>query len=162
MGDERQRRLDWKFITASAAPFAGTCIAARQKSHDVRRQRPFTASEAVVRIASLGFLPADHSDSLEIHRNCEFTEMRRRSAKRKDLGALRKSPGICSQNQWFNGYNHNLVSWYLCNICLPGLRDLSNENANTFDSRGLWCVVLLGAERGYDESRKALRRAGLT
>src|SRR5712691_11263337 len=85
MGDERQRRLDWKFITASAAPFAGTCIAARQKSHDVRRQRPFTASEAVVRIASLGFLPADHSDSLEIHRNCEFTEMRRRRAKRKEL-----------------------------------------------------------------------------
>jgi len=32
MGDECQRRLDWKFITASAVPFAGTCIAARQKA----------------------------------------------------------------------------------------------------------------------------------
>ncbi len=29
------------------------------------------------------FRPADRSDSLEIHTNCEFTEMRGRSAKRK-------------------------------------------------------------------------------
>src|SRR5216684_3925268 len=39
------------------------------------------------------FRPADRSDSLEIHSNCKFTEIRRRSAKRKDPWSLAEISG---------------------------------------------------------------------